>query len=96
MMADFMELGQFKQGQNGKWRFIRLGYAKPNPKGGWYLNFDALPLPDENGRVSVAMKEPQERDGQGGDVYSRPVSSGAPMAGVDIEDNIPFSAEWRG
>jgi len=83
-MADFMELGQFKQGQNGKWRFIRLGYAKPNPKGGWYLNFDALPLPDEQGRVSVSMKEPQPRDenqashSQGGHAQS------------DEADYIPF------
>ena len=34
-------------------------------------------------------------DGESAD-YSRPVLSGAPMAGVDIEDDIPFSAEWRG
>lgn len=68
-----MDLGQFKQNRDGKWRFIRLGYAKPNPKGGWYLNFDALPLPDSEGRVSVAMKEPQDRsEGQGGSQPSSP------------------------
>jgi hypothetical protein len=92
-MSDLMDLGQFKQNQNGKWRFIKLGYAKPNPKGGWYLNFDALPLPDEQGRVSVAMKEPQERtDGQGGassapsDYARQTRDAGAP----DLDDAVPF------
>lgn len=93
-MATYMDLGQFKQNQNGKWRFVRLGYAKPNPKGGWYLNFDALPLPDSEGRVSVSMKEPQERD-QSTPSQAPSNGSNAAMAGGDMDDDIPFAPEVR-
>ena len=86
-MSGYFDAIQFKAGYNGKARPIRLGYAKPDQKGGWFVNLDALPLPDEQGRVSFKIVPQRERDaGQ----------SNAPASGgYAMDDEIPFAAEWR-
>lgn len=80
-MSDFWDVGQFKKTASGKSRFVKLGYAKPTEEGGFFVNFDALPLPDEQGRVSVKVSKPRQRD----EGYSQPSRS---QGGLD--DEIPW------
>ena len=62
--------------------WIKVGSAFERDKGGFSLVFDALPLPDAEGRVTVLMTEPKERE------------EGAPRqakaASADIDDEIPW------
>jgi len=79
--------------KSGKTYWLKIGAAFPLDKGGFSLVFDALPLPDAEGRVSVLMKEPMDKDGSNRD--SAP--SGDPAASQDAvgddgmpDDSIPF------
>jgi len=97
-MAQRFDLMSPRAGKDGKTRWFKLGAAFPRDKGGYHLVFDALPLPDAEGRVTLMMWEAQERDGQSSqartaDRAQRP-TGGAP-AGGDMDDEIPFSMEWR-
>jgi len=76
----------------GKTHWQKIGAGFPRDKGGFSLVFDALPLPDAEGRVSLLMVEPTDRDAP----REKPVS-GAPAGGADPfdSDSIPFSMEWR-
>lgn len=87
-----------KRGDKTYWQPV--GSAFPSKNGdGWQLIFDALPLPDADGRVMVLMSPPRE-DGQSSqartaDRAQRP-TGGAPAGGRgDMDDEIPFSMEWR-
>ena len=101
MSNDILELVQFRETRNGKWKAVRLGYAKPDGNGGVYVNFDALPLPGKDGETSVKLQVPRGKDDlppsrDNGESYARQTrDAGAPMAGVDMEDPIPFAPEWR-
>jgi hypothetical protein len=93
-MSDFWELGQFKEKRGGGKRFVRLGYAKQKDDGGFWLTFDALPVPDKDGNVSVSVNKPRERnDSQQG--YSSASQGSAPQRGMGMEDEIPWAPEWR-
>ena len=85
-----------KRGDKTYWQPV--GSAFPSKSGeGWQLIFDALPLPDADGRVMVLMSPPRE-DGQAprGNRNTPPQSGGAPAGGRnDMDDEIPFSMEWR-
>jgi hypothetical protein len=83
-MSDFWDLGQFKEKRGGGKRFVRLGYAKQKDDGGFWLTFDALPVPDKDGNVSVAVNKPRERSDSPSD-YS---NQGGGMGGMD--DEVPF------
>ena len=89
MMAHF-DLVSPRQGKDGKTRWFKVGAAFPRDKGGFQLVFDALPLPDADGRVSLMMWEAQPRDGQQSArqaSYDAQRPSGAP-AFDDID--VPF------
>lgn len=91
-MADYLDVVQFKE-RDGKWRPNRLGYAKKNDKGQLNVYFDVMPIPDHEGSVRFVIQKPQERDSQ----QSAPSNgSNAAMSGREIDDDIPFQAEWRG
>ena len=49
-MADFMDVGQWRETPSGKNRFVKLGYATEKKGGGYYVHMDALPLPSLNSR----------------------------------------------
>jgi hypothetical protein len=49
-----------QRGEKTFW--VQVGSAFPARNGGFNLVFDALPLPDSDGRVSVFMQEARERD----------------------------------
>lgn len=67
-----------------KTHWQKVGAAFPRDKGGFSLVFDALPLPDAEGRVTVLMVEPTPRDGQ---QQQQPAGSGY---GGGYDDGIPF------
>jgi hypothetical protein len=97
-MSDFWELGQFKEKRGGGKRFVRLGYAKQKDDGGFWLTFDALPVPDKDGNVSVSVNPPRERDdsqqgytpGPRQTIAERP----QPQGGMDMDSEIPFAPVW--
>lgn len=92
-----------RKGRDDKTRWFKVGAAFPRDKGGFQLVFDALPLPDAEGRVTLMMWEAQERDaaprdngGQRDDNRASGGASGgygsAPAGGRgnDYDDGIPF------
>lgn len=94
-MAQRFDLVSPRKGKDDKTRWFKVGAAFPRDKGGFQLVFDALPLPDAEGRVTLMMWEAKERDTGGGYDQSpdRGRTGGAPAGGMD--DEIPFSMEWR-
>ena len=74
-----------RQGKDGKTRWLKVGAAFPRDKGGFSLVFDALPLPDKEGRVQLLMSEPKPREDAG---YPGPADRPTMPAGLD--DEIPF------
>ena len=72
--------------KSGKTFWLKIGAAFPLDKGGFSLIFDALPLPDAEGRVSVLMKEPMDRDGNRDSAPSEAPAGGGGMP----DDEIPF------
>ena len=94
-----------RKGNDGKTRWLKIGAAFPSKSGpGWNLIFDALPLPDAEGRCAVSLFEVKPRDdnggqrqgndrGYGGD-QSGYGAGGRPGGGYD-GDSIPFRACWE-
>ena len=79
-----------RKGKDDKTRWFKVGAAFPRDKGGFSLTFDALPLPDAEGRVTLMMWEAQDRDmlNMGG---QRDAARQAPAGrSVDLDDEIPF------
>lgn len=76
--------------RNDKTFWVSVGSAFPTKDGtGFQLVFDALPLPDADGRVVVLMSPPREDNAP----RQQRQTGGAPAGGM--EDEIPFSMEWR-
>jgi hypothetical protein len=75
-----------RQGKDGKTRWLKVGAGFPRDKGGFSLVFDALPLPDKEGRVQLLMSEPKPREDAG---YPGPADR--PAMPDSFEDReIPF------
>lgn len=51
-----------RKSKDGKTRWLKVGAAFPKDNGSFSLVLDALPLPDEDGRVSLLMSEPKPRE----------------------------------
>lgn len=66
-----MDIKSWRRSRNGKAYAIRIGSTWTNDKGMTYLEFDALPLPDEQGRVSCFLEEPRERTEQNAQAFAR-------------------------
>lgn len=87
-MAQRFDVCSPRPTKDGKTYWHRVGTAFQGDKG-IGLVFDSLPLPDKDGRVSVQLFEPKAKpdraqpDGQ------------ARGAGRDMDDEIPFAAEFR-
>lgn len=78
-----------RKGRDDKTRWHKVGAAFPRDKGGFQLVFDSLPLPDNEGRVTLMMWEAQERE-QG---RAQPSSRGGDQrqgSGYDLNDDVPF------
>jgi hypothetical protein len=91
-----MDIKSWRKSRNGKAYAIRIGSTWTNDKGVTYLEFDALPLPDEQGRVSCFLEEPRERTEPGAQGFARQMAPGGPAlksgagAAANLEDSIPF------
>ena len=88
-----------RERKDGKTYWHKVGAAFEREKGGYSLVFDSLPLPDKDGRVSLLMTEPLERDGDRGALARRDDSPGRIVnhtpgkqeSGYSIQDDdIPF------
>ena len=75
-----------RAGRDGKTYWTRIGTAWQNEKG-TQLVFDALPIPDSEGRVVANLFEPRDNNAGGGRGQRADTRSSAP---VDDEDRIPF------
>jgi hypothetical protein len=89
-MSTRYEIKAWRKSANDKAYTVRLGSAWTDQKGVLRLAFDALPLPDEQGRVSCFLEEPRERTEPGMQGFARqmaPSGAGKPSA---LNDAIPF------
>ena len=95
-MTTRYEIKSWRKSRNGKAYAIRIGSTWTNDKGVTYLEFDALPLPDEQGRVSCFLEEPRERADAGTQGFARQMAPSGPAlksgagGAVKLEDSIPF------
>jgi hypothetical protein len=91
-----MDIKSWRKSRNGKAYAIRIGSTWTNEKGVTYLEFDALPLADEQGRVSCFLEEPRERTEQGAQGFARQMAPSGPAlksgagGAANLEDSIPF------
>ena len=80
--------------KDGGTYWTKIGTAWEGDKG-IQLVFDALPLPDKEGRVVANLFEPREKSvstGNGGGGYKAP-STGANDFGDDLDgDDVPFAS----
>lgn len=66
-MAERFDIMTPRKKKDGGTMWVRIGTAWFNDNGGKQLVFDALPIPDSEGRVVANLFEPKPRDGgQGG------------------------------
>lgn len=87
-MTTRFDLVSPRKGKDDKTRWFKVGAAFSRDKGGYQLVFDALPLPDAEGRVTLMMWEAQERDGQSS--QARAADRAQRPARDDLEDSVPF------
>jgi hypothetical protein len=78
-----------KRGDKTYW--TRVGAGFPRDAGGFSLEFDALPLPDHEGKVRVLMTLPRE-DGQAPAPRQQQPAQGyrQPPRRDEMDDEIPF------
>ena len=50
-----------RPGKDGKTHWMKVGVMFDRDKGGFSLTLDALPLPDEKGRVMLLASEPRDQ-----------------------------------
>lgn len=70
--------------KDGSTFWVRVGTAFDGEKG-IGIEFDALPLPDKEGRVSVRLFEPREKSA----AVAQP-APGYPTNARDLDDDVPF------
>jgi hypothetical protein len=84
-MSTRFDLVSPRKGKDDKTRWFKVGAAFPRDKGGFQLVFDALPLPDSDGRVTLMMWEAQDKQEQ-----RQPQQESRPPVRDDLADEIPF------
>lgn len=70
-----------RQKKDGGTYWVKIGTAWEGDKGTQVV-FDALPIPDKEGRVAVSLFEPREKN-------EAPHQSRAP-ATADLDDDVPY------
>lgn len=86
-MAKRYDIMSPRKGRDDKTYWTRLGTAFQNDKGGIQLVFDALPIPDSEGRVVASLFEPKPREQAQGNQGGGGWHGKAPE---DDGDGIPF------
>ena len=79
--------------KDGGTHWQQVGVAFEAKGGGYQLIFNALPLPDAEGRVAVMMREHRRREER--DASGRPEQPDRAQSGGGFDDDIPFAPEWR-
>lgn len=83
-MDQYLDVISFRKRGGGKAYPHRIGSAKSNGKGGYFVDFDSLPLPDAEGRVSVLISPRQEK-GAGSSIRRE-----AQHMRDELDDDLPF------
>lgn len=73
--------------KDGGTYWVKIGTAWESDKG-IQLVFDALPLPDKEGRVVANLFEPREGNGGGG--FKAPTQQSGGFDNSDLDDSVPF------
>lgn len=100
-MTTRYEIKAWRKSANDKAYTVRLGSAWVDQKGLIQLDYDALPIPDKDGKVRTFLETPRERDSAatGGNSYAeatqarqpaRTPAGGAPRTAQMLEDDVPF------
>jgi hypothetical protein len=82
-MSKRMNIATPRKSKDGKTFWTTIGTAWFNDNGGIQLVFDALPIPDGEGRVVANLFEPREREVQG-----RGHARTAAGATADLDDDF--------
>lgn len=82
-MAERYDICTPRSGKDGKTYWTKIGTAWKSDKG-TQLVFDALPIPDSEGRVVANLFEPKPRDGG-----QRNTGNSSGFA-QDLDDEVPF------
>lgn len=90
-MAEYWDVGTWKETKTGKNFFIKLGSATQGDTGEWTIYLDALPLPGPKGGCRMSIKPQRERpyNPSGGQLSGsgQQISTGEPR---DDFDSPPF------
>lgn len=85
-MAKYWEVSSPRPGKDGKTHWTRVGTMFESKNGdGFNMVFDALPLPDKEGRVAVIVRPPRPRDGA---TQSQDVA--VVGLGAQLNDEVPW------
>ena len=86
-MADRYEGSSPRKGKDGKTYWTRVATMWPAKDGSdkFQAVFEALPLPDAEGRVVVLFSPPRDRDRD-----DRPPAAERTTRGGGLDDDIPF------
>ena len=84
-MSKRMTIATPRKAKDGKTFWTNIGTAWFNDNGGIQLVFDALPLPDNEGRCVANLFEPRERTDA-----PRNTQSGGRVSQFDDESATPF------
>lgn len=76
-----------RKDKDGKWRSTKIGAAFPKDDR-FNIVLDALPMPNAEGQAYITLFPAKPKDGKA-------ESQGSAPRGEDMNDTIPFAAEWR-
>lgn len=89
MADEFLDVGSFKTTSTGKKFFVKLGSAKAGTDGKIWVEFDALPLPNAEGRCTVVIA-PRQKQGYGSGDRRQAPAPRASTRGFQDDSEIPF------
>jgi hypothetical protein len=88
-MSKRMTIATPRKGKDGKTFWTNIGSAWFNDNGGIQLVFDALPLPDAEGRCVANLFEPRDNSG-GRDTGQRTQQRQPASQYDDLNEDAPF------
>ena len=89
-MAKRFDICAPRSGKDDKTYWTKIGTAWQKDKGGIQLVFDALPIPDKEGRVVANLFEPKDREQTGGTRAPAKQAAGGWGGRDNLDDDVPF------
>ena len=96
-MTSRFDIKAWRESSQGKAYTVRIGSAWVDQKGVTRLSFDALPIPDKDGRVQCFLEEQRERSETaparqevGTQGFARQMAPGGAGRASTLDDDIPF------